>query len=260
MTAFIGQVRAMRTWMRDHGERQKPLVLSEWSLLYPPHLVDEYGNGFNNPQRVVDFLNDTIAYLSTATDSNLGYTDDGNRLVQSWNWFSVHNFLAGYISNLLLDDLQTPSPVGQAFQPAALSGGATFNLVPAWLSHSFAQSPTPGGSADVTLTAIVRNILYGRSATPFTVTFYENAALTQPIGQADVPGPGGDPPALDNCATPQATVSVIWQDVPPGYHEYWVKVDSGDTINESNEGDNVAKSFVIINPYQNYSPEVAGGG
>jgi hypothetical protein len=39
-----------------------------------------------------------------------------------------------------------------------------------------------------------------------------------------------------------------------GLHQYWVKIDSGGWIAESDEGDNFASGFVLVNPYQNFTP------
>ena len=33
MAIFDQQVRAMRTWMKNHGQQNKPLIISEYSLL-----------------------------------------------------------------------------------------------------------------------------------------------------------------------------------------------------------------------------------
>ena len=56
----------MRTWMKQHGQQNKPLILSEYSLLYPydidPEgcfLQDEYGNCFT-PQRVSTFMKNSF--------------------------------------------------------------------------------------------------------------------------------------------------------------------------------------------------------
>ncbi|NIP24915.1 MAG: hypothetical protein GWO38_14140, partial [Phycisphaerae bacterium] len=97
MNVFNEQVIAMRTWMRDNGQRNKPLILSEFSILYPYvddgptcWLEDEFGNCFT-PQRVTNFLNSSFNYLKNPVDPNLGYPKDGNRLIQQSLWFSVNN-------------------------------------------------------------------------------------------------------------------------------------------------------------------------
>lgn len=82
MTIFGQQMRRFRQWMRDRGERNKPLIVSEYGILYP---VDF---GFDEP-RVESFMLDTFDYFRTRTSSTLGYPDDANKLVQAWCWYSL---------------------------------------------------------------------------------------------------------------------------------------------------------------------------
>ena len=42
LTVFAQQVVAMRTWMKQHGQQNKPLILTEYSLLLPSTMKDEY--------------------------------------------------------------------------------------------------------------------------------------------------------------------------------------------------------------------------
>ncbi len=79
---FQAQVVAFRVWMRDRGYQDRPLYLSEFSILMPA----EYG--FPS-ERVAAFMTGAFDYLLSAADSNLGYPGDGHRLVQRWAWYSV---------------------------------------------------------------------------------------------------------------------------------------------------------------------------
>lgn len=110
INAFAEQVLAMRRWMKDHGQQNKPLILSEHSILYPYifdnpndpnecYLRDEYGNCFS-PERVTNFLHASGQYLENAADPALGYPHDEYRLVQRWAWFSVKATSPGAVSNL----------------------------------------------------------------------------------------------------------------------------------------------------------------
>ena len=74
---FAEQVVAMRQWMKTHGQQQKPLIITEYSQLYPyiPEgggcfLMDEYGNCFTE-LRVTQFLQETVDFLENSKDSNL---------------------------------------------------------------------------------------------------------------------------------------------------------------------------------------------
>jgi len=82
MTIFKEQIVRFRRWMKDHGERNKPLIVSEYGILLSA------GHGYGEP-RVERFMIATFDYFLTATSSSLGYPADGNRLVQAWNWFSL---------------------------------------------------------------------------------------------------------------------------------------------------------------------------
>ncbi len=76
------QVRLMRRWMADRGERQKPLIISEYGILMPT----EYGFP---PERVTAFMRGSFDLFNRLRDPNLGYSIDEDRLVQRWVWFST---------------------------------------------------------------------------------------------------------------------------------------------------------------------------
>jgi len=73
-----------RTWMRERGQRAKPLIISEYGVLFPP----EYGY---TPERVNAFMNASFDFLLSTRDPDLGYPDDENRLVQRWLWYSLND-------------------------------------------------------------------------------------------------------------------------------------------------------------------------
>jgi hypothetical protein len=96
---FQRQLIDFRVWMRDRGYQDRPLYLTEFSILMPA----EYGFP---PDRVVAFMTGAFDYLLSAADGSLGYPADGNRLVQRWAWYSVA-------------DLDEPDhyPTGNLFDP-----------------------------------------------------------------------------------------------------------------------------------------------
>ena len=96
---FQGQLVDFRVWMRDRGYQDRPLYLTEFSILMPA----EYGFP---PERVAAFMTGAFDYLLSAADGSLGYPADGNRLVQRWAWYSVA-------------DLDEPDhyPTGNLFDP-----------------------------------------------------------------------------------------------------------------------------------------------
>ena len=82
MIIFQDQIVAFRQWMADKGERNKPLIVSEYGILAWASL------GFDAP-RVQNFMLATFDFFVNATDSSLGYPADDNKLVQAWNWYSL---------------------------------------------------------------------------------------------------------------------------------------------------------------------------
>ena len=60
------------------------------------------------------FMVATLDYLSTATDERVGYPQDGNRLVQSWAWYSLAD--TRYPTGNLFDtETKAITPLGDAF-------------------------------------------------------------------------------------------------------------------------------------------------
>jgi hypothetical protein len=76
------QLLAFRRWMAEHGQREKPLVVSEYGILMP----SDYG--FDS-ERVRAFLEGSFELFSSASDPEVGYPPDGGRLVQWWCWYSL---------------------------------------------------------------------------------------------------------------------------------------------------------------------------
>lgn len=84
MTIFRQHIVNFRTWMKQHGYQNRPLVISEYGVLMPPE------HGFT-PERVNEFMWNSFDYLLSAKDSSLGYAADEYRLVQRWMWYSIND-------------------------------------------------------------------------------------------------------------------------------------------------------------------------
>lgn len=258
MQAFAEQVVRMRQWMASKGYRNRPLILSEYSLLLPYQYAgssdlfyDEFGQTFN-PARVETFMRESFEYLSTATDPNLGFPDDGNRLIQQWLWFSVRTDAEGSVSNLIQNETTGAlTNLGQLFQSSVQAEPNTINLYPSWVNSPYAFT-NGAGTVNVTLEAKVGNNGTSTSGA-FTVTFYRDAARTQAIGSVNVPAQ-----TMTGCGTRNISVSVPWNDVTPGRHHFWAVVDSAGSISESDEADNVLRGTVYVDPLQIFLPNVSG--
>jgi hypothetical protein len=260
MGVFAEQVVAMRQWMKDHGQQDKPLILSEYSILYPYEidpgepptcfLQDEHGGCFT-PDRVSRFMQASLDYLESAKDESLGYPLDEYRLVQRWNWFQVYTTGLAYVSNLVDEPSSALTQQGELFRANVISRGSYVNLAPEAIAG--ASTLANGALTSATVTVRVHNTGTTANQQPYTVTLYADAALTQPIGSALVTeGPQG-------CNVQSVTATVLLGDLAPGAYPIWAWVDSGETVGESVEGDNIAAGMVTVYGSRRFLPVVFRG-
>jgi hypothetical protein len=102
---------AFRQWMKDKGEQNKPLIISEYGVLWPDWLLDDY---VPNPAILVSqFMTQTFDLFLYETDSSVGYPEDGYRLVQAWAWYSLsETYYNGKLFNPSTGQL---SPLGHTY-------------------------------------------------------------------------------------------------------------------------------------------------
>jgi hypothetical protein len=113
MDIFRRQITDFRRWMAERGQRDKPLIVTEYGILMPASY------GFP-PDVVSAFLVDTFDFFLTARDPELGYPADEDRLVQAFNWFSIADRVYP-TSNLFDPETRNVSPTGETFK-AYVSG------------------------------------------------------------------------------------------------------------------------------------------
>jgi hypothetical protein len=114
---------AMREWMADRGQQNKPLIITEYGVLMPEWL-DPAELSFEDVRD--DFMVPSFEFFLNYTDASIGYPADGNRLVQRWNWYSLDDdhgwyedeiFYQGFNGNLFysgrFDQPMGLSPLGQ---------------------------------------------------------------------------------------------------------------------------------------------------
>jgi hypothetical protein len=77
---------ALRTWMAAHGERDKPLINTECGILYR-----SLGGQQITSAQVNNYMNQLFDYALAATDDQIGYPADENRLLQGWFWYSLND-------------------------------------------------------------------------------------------------------------------------------------------------------------------------
>jgi len=91
---FIQLVTEFRAWMAARGERNKPLIISEFGVLMPSTYLcppsEEECTQEMGDERVKQYMTQTFDFLLSARDSNTGYPADDNRLVQRWLWYALN--------------------------------------------------------------------------------------------------------------------------------------------------------------------------
>ncbi len=248
MNIFKQRIVDFRQWLKDRGEQDKPLFISEYGILLPPDYFDEDGRSFDHP-RVKAFLYNTFDYFLNTTDANLGYPYDDNRLVQRWLWYSLDD--TKYGGNLFDPNTKAIKTLGQDY------GSYTSALAPfvdLQTVQVFSDPPNPfstGEPVTFTLKALISNV--GNIAIPgnqIEVNFYDadngtQIGATQKITRE-----------LSGCAG-LATAQVTWTNVISGLHNVRVVVDPNNSIAESNEGNNTKTASILVATHQTHLPIIS---
>ena len=107
MSIFKRQIEEFRRWMKAQGEQDKPLIVSEYGILMP----EDYGFPAESVER---FMIETLDYFLSARDADIGYPQDGGRLVQRWCWYSLAD--SRYPTGNLMDpETGRITSLGQSF-------------------------------------------------------------------------------------------------------------------------------------------------
>jgi hypothetical protein len=260
MDVFAEQIIRMRQWMKDHGQQDKPLIISEYSVLWPYivdsqgcYLMDEFGKCFV-PDRISKFMVESFNYLNQTKSTDLGYPADDYRLVQQWMWFATYRNPGdnGNSSNLLESDHKTLTQVGRTFRDYVANEPVYRNLVVDRVDNVAVQAQ-PDNNATARISVLLRNNGNADVQQPFNVTFYSNSGLTAKIGTVRIN------PLVKGCATTSYKAAVDWTGLSKGAHQFWVVVDSEGEIQESPTGnvDNTGQGTVIVRSDYAAMPVVA---
>jgi hypothetical protein len=247
---FRQRIVQFRQWMKDRGYRDVPLLITEYGSLLPYYnpnelYYDSKGHPFDEA-RARDFMYDTFEYLRAATDPNLGYPADENRLVQRWLWYSVDDLSYG---GALFDPYSSARmQLGTDYAAYTDSITPTVDLLAVDVRQVGPVPYSPTDAATVTLRARVSNVGDISVTQPITVRFLDGAG-TQIGTDQMIAG------SLPGCAAVRQ-VTVTWPNLAPGTHPVRVVVDPGDLLNESDEGNNQVAGVAWVATHQAFLPTI----
>jgi hypothetical protein len=249
-----GMIRAFRQWMKDRGQQNKPLIISEMAVMMPDWIMP----GEFTPEKIRDeFLYFAIDYIFNEKDPNLGYPLDDNRLVQSMWWWSFDKdfgryedgeFLQAYGGNLAWTGGDSPP---HAPMPKGISELGTYwaaktstmpnetNIYPLSVSPGAATS-FYGESVDVTVTLKIVNSGNVAVNTPFLVR-YSREGTSEVLHEEIVNS------RLEGCGEVFA-LSVVIPNLSPGVHNFRAVIDALDDISEVNGNDNEIVFSILVAP------------
>ena len=242
---FAEQIVRFRRWMADRGERDKPLIVSEYGILMV------YNDGYDWP-RVQVFMLGTFDYFMTAVDDELGYPADGNRLVQRWAWYSLNDKrFETTFSHLFDPQTYGITPLGLAFADYVAPLYVPYvDLAPVTLYLDPAGPLVTGGQpVTITLTATIRN--EGNTGVDHVAVHFWYAQPSQVIG--------GTQTIATLAARSLSTLSVQWTGVLPGAYVVGVTVDPEGQIVEPDEDNNRLTRDLFVARGRTYLPLCTGG-
>jgi len=235
---FQERMVAFRGWMRQHGYRDKPLYITEYGTLAPYYdgSFDWDGSVFDEA-RARDFMYATFDYLLTASDPDLGYPADENRLVQRWLWYSLddtRDYGGALFDPYTLNMMQ----LGRDFAAYTSAISPAVDLFAVDVGQVSPVPFSPTATVTVTLQARVANVGNVACGQPVTVRFMDDGGGQ--IGSDQVISE-----MIAGCAGVKEAF-VVWPNVTPGIHTVRVVVDPENAVSEGNEGNNQAQGLVLV--------------
>lgn len=242
------QIVAFRRWMADHGERDKPLIISEYGVLFPEYIVDEDGNTFGDG-RVAAFMTGSFDRFRSLRDSAYGLPADGGRLVQRWAWYSLAD---PYFNGALFDNITRQiTPLGTAFRDYAAQIAPQADLLPLDVTTEPLIPIAPAGPVSVTLHLAVANA--GNVDLPVTTTL--RVWDGDPDAGGALIGDAVLPPGLAGCGA-TADVVLAWPATGVGFHHLVVQVDPDDVLAEVSETNNRLSRDLFVGRFRYLFPIV----
>lgn len=240
MTYFKQHIVDFRQWMKEKGEQNKPLIISEYGILMPCNWY-----GFCD-SRVTNFMLATFNYFMgpESVNPSLGYPADGYRMVQRWAWYSLNDDNLENTdthSNLFTPSTKTITVVGQAYgnYTASLSTTPYVDLMPTIFSVVPSQPLFYGELVTITLGATLVNRGNTDTAQDFIVSFWDG----DPSEGMQI-GLGESVPGLSGKWGQAAASPIEWSTTITEPRRVYLWCDSGMVVAESDEDNNqVYKPF-----------------
>lgn len=244
---FIQLLRGMRTWMQQRGFQDKPLIISEYGVLYPSdYLSDTVEMG---DLVVASFMTRTFEYMLYTTDQQIGMPADGYRLAQRWMWYTLndqpYNFETSQGFNGGLFDWQNktyPGALtyfGQVFRNYVVPLKTPYRDV-----HPVGITSSPGcGVASVTVKVA------NKGNTPASNVYVRLFAGDPNAGGVQVGSDRAAPQVGIRHAAP-GTATFAWA-IPPGVTQqtFYAIVDPANALPEADETNNAASFTVPVNAH-----------
>lgn len=260
INVYAGQIRNLRTWMKNRGYQNVPLISTEYGALYPLWLLDDYGltqTDINN------FISSAINHMNTQKDLSIGYPADDYRLIQRIALYSLDDdsvFPANppdptyFRWGSFLFRSTTPytqTATGTAFVATAqtLTPNVDWSVSqPRTAPSSLIVSPTE--TISPTVQVLVSNAGNVQASAGAVITFTDvTSGLNVLIGAVNVP------PLLGCGSTQEA--NAVWPDLETGVHRMRIDVGSSDGVNEPNKANNVLTMTVLVGTSAAYLPLIS---
>ncbi|MDF1514809.1 MAG: hypothetical protein P1S60_13450, partial [Anaerolineae bacterium] len=247
-----GLIRAFRVWMKEHGQQDKPLIITEMAVLMPDWIMP---GEFTASAIRNEFLYPTLDYIFNIKDPDLGMPNDDNRLVQTMFWWSFdkdygyydnNTFRQAYNGNLVWSGLGPPdnapnpqgiSELGQYWANYVANVPDDVNLQPV-VAHPAAVISKSGDPVSVEVKLTIANSGNVDVTQPFSVLFQQESSGAF-LASSEFSG------RVRGCGA-ETTMSANIPNLAPGLHSIRVIVDNYDDIPEMNNGDNALVFTVLV--------------
>jgi hypothetical protein len=249
---FKQHVINFRQWMKDQGDPNKPLWITEYGSLFPSQ-----GNEFLtvSDTDTANYMTQTFDFMLGYKDPSLGFADDSFRLVQKWDWYSLNEQVDKFGGSFYNPNTHLLTPVGQRFiQYDPSTTDVPFqNPDVSVITNSFSITPysltnTPG-LVDYKFNLSFSNTLSSDRSTGVQIDIYDNSNPTTPISIYHSPLTN-----LPRCSGATKVVLLMKDLVPGSSHSYSASINllAGNGIDTNPANNQVTFNNVTVPLYPSY--------